>query len=853
MPESAPYRLPRNAVPKRYALTLDLDLEGGRFRGEVVIDLDLCEESRELVLNAVDLTIEDAILEAAPLKRRAVVHDHPEVEQVVLAFTEPLAAGAQRLTLAFRGRMADDLRGLYRARIQAADGSALTFAVSQFEPTDARRLLPCWDEPDLKAVFSVCLVVPDGVTALSNGSERASDPVPGGRRRITFAETMPISTYLLAIVVGPLALTAPVLAGTVPVRIGARAELMPMAQIARDEAVQALAFFQDYFGIPYPAAKLDHVAVPEFSAGAMENLGLVTYREEALLLDPDRASPRERMSVWETIAHETAHMWFGDLVTMRWWNGIWLNEAFATLMEHLATERVHPEWQIWATIAPGRAHALAVDGLATTRPIEFPVGPPAQAEAMFDTLTYDKGGAVLRMLEQHLGAETFRRGVGLYLERHRHGNAETRDLWAALEAASETPVAAIMAAWVERGGYPLVRAERLLTSPAHLRLSQTPFQYLGEGQGTWQVPVGIGVGLQDGGRTVLRVLLGDAPLTVALPTGARWAVVNHAGDGFFRSAYSPDLWREVIAAWPELDAVERASLLDDVWAAVLAGRGPLEPAVALWRSLGGETDPNVWATVAAQLALVERIADEGGREALGRFVRHLVRPLFDPLGWEERSGESFGRGRLRAVLLGLLGTVGRDPAVRDEARARLSSHLSGRPALPPSALTQAALVAAHAGGAAEWNLLREAYGQARTPQDEVRYLTALGAFREPELGRRSLDLFFTGAVRIQDAPYAIVGALRNEITQAAAWARVERDWDDLLRRFHPTVVEAFARALPVMLEPTLAERASAWLRAHPVPEAAPQVAQGLEMQSVHRLLERRLKDRVAAILDAPST
>ena len=369
------------------------------------------------------------------------------------------------ISIEFAGVLNDKLHGFYRSEFTDGGGVTHVIATTQFEATDARRAFPCFDEPDRKAVFSVTLDVPDGLAAYSNGPEVDAAPLPQGGRRIRFGDTIPMSTYLVAFVVGPLVATDPVDVRGTPVRIVHVPGKGGLTAFALEAAGHSLEFFSDWFGIDYPAEKLDLVAIPDFAFGAMENLGCVTFREAVLLVDPARASRLELERVADVISHEIAHMWFGDLVTMRWWNGIWLNEAFATLMELLCVDHFRPEWDRWVSFGVERDAAMATDGLHATRPVEYPVGPPEEAQGMFDVLTYQKGAGVLRMLERYLGAERFRDGVRRYLETHRFGNTETADLWDAIEEASGEPVRDIMDSWILQGGFPLVTVDPTASGP----------------------------------------------------------------------------------------------------------------------------------------------------------------------------------------------------------------------------------------------------------------------------------------------------------------------------------------------------------------------------------------------------
>ncbi|HEU5319974.1 MAG TPA: M1 family metallopeptidase, partial [Methylomirabilota bacterium] len=491
-----PYRLPRSVVPGRYDIRLEPDLTTLTFRGEETIAVGIEEPVGEVVLNAVELAIDEAVVvDAAGREQRATVTLEESAERGRLAFAQPLAAGAGRLRIAFRGTLNDKLRGFYRSVYKDPGGATRTMAATQFEATDARRAFPCWDEPAFKAVFASSLAIDPALTAVSN-TRVIAERLDGDRKVVSFADTIKMSTYLVAFVVGELEATDIVSVGRTPLRVWCVPGKRRLASFARQAGAASLAFFEDYYGLPSPGDKLDLLAIPDFAAGAMENLGAITFRETALLVDERAATHAELERIADVVAHENAHMWFGDLVTMTWWNGIWLNEAFATFMEMLAVDAWKPEWRRWTSFGVSRAAAFTVDGLWSTRPIEFDVKAPRDADAMFDVLTYEKGASVLRMLEQYLGAGVFRAGVRDYLGAHAYASADTGDLWAALGRASGVDIPGVMDGWIFRPGFPLVTVRR---DGGALVLAQRRFTYLpeppawttadGDGDQRWQVPV----------------------------------------------------------------------------------------------------------------------------------------------------------------------------------------------------------------------------------------------------------------------------------------------------------------------------------------------------------------------------
>ena len=455
-------------------MEIEPDIGSATFSGTVAIDVTVHETVDRIVLNAAELAISDVeVRTEAGDVIGCTVSFEDELEQAIFHPSTPLAPGACTVTCRFTGTLNDKLRGFYRSTYTDDAGETHTIATTQLESVDARRAFPCWDEPDRKAVFEVTLTIDRDDDAFSN-SPIVDVRRVGDKNVVRFAPTMKMSTYLVAFVVGQLETTETIDVDGVPLRVVFTPGKRKLADFGLAIGAFSLRFFTEYFGIPYPGDKVDLVAIPDFAAGAMENLGCITFRDTALLIDPTSAARAELERVADVVAHEMAHMWFGDLVTMGWWEGIWLNEAFATFMEMLCVDAFRPSWDRWVGFAPSREAALTIDGVHATRPIEYPVGPPKEAEGMFDLLTYEKGAAVLRMLEQYIGPEVFRDGVRTYLTAHAYANTVTTDLWDALEEASGEPVRDVMNTFILQGGHPLVSLRRRHRGAAAVLLRRGP-------------------------------------------------------------------------------------------------------------------------------------------------------------------------------------------------------------------------------------------------------------------------------------------------------------------------------------------------------------------------------------------
>ena len=839
MPETDPYRLPRSVAPRRYDLTLEPDLKRASFTGHVDIQVEVLEPVSEIVLNALELDISSA--EVAGVGVGTVVLDE-STERATISFDATVEPGEHTLRLDFTGTINDMLRGFYRSTFTDDDGTEQVIATTQFESTDARRAFPCWDEPDRKAVFGVTLVVAEGLTAVSNSPIVEETSLDDGRRRVKFSDSMKMSTYLVAFVVGPLEVTAPVDVDGTPLRVVCVPGKSNLAGFGLDIAAHSLRYFAKYFGIGYPGEKLDLIALPDFAMGAMENLGAVTFRENLLLIDPERATRNELERVADVVAHEVAHMWFGDLVTMKWWNGIWLNEAFATFMELLCVDDFRPEWDRWVTFGLTRGNAMVTDALASTRPVEFPVHAPEEAEGMFDVLTYQKGGGVLRMLEQYLGAEAFRSGIVRYIDTHRYGNTETTDLWDAIEAATGEPARATMDTWIFQGGYPVVSVEA--GEGAEILLSQKRFRYVEHNdESLWQVPVLLRAGIA-GEVVQQRVLLTEREATVTLPGKPDWVVVNAGGHGVYRVRYTPELLRALTTQLSSLDKLERFNLVSDTWASVLAGTTAVAEFVELLRLFREETDPAVWGTIGSALSILRRVTPEADRPVFARFVGDLVRPQFERLGWDRKDGETELDSELRANLIGLLGWHGEDAAVLEAARELHDRYLADTSTVDPNVAEAVSTLVARTGGEAEFQQALDRWRNPTTPQEKVRYLYNLADFPNPGLARRALDLAIT-EVRTQNGPFVIALVLIGPDNTGLAWEFIEEHWDELLERFTPPLIPRMLETISYNTDPALAARVRAWMADHPLRSGHQTVEQAMERMDVHVAFRQRAAAEMA--------
>ena len=833
MSSEAAYRLPRTVVPSHYDIKIEPDLDDASFRGTVGIDVDIAEPTSTVVLNAIELGIERARIAVGDAEQLASISLDEDSERATLTVESELPVGPARIVIRFTGILNNDLRGFYRSVYTTDEGDEKVIATTQFEATDARRAFPCWDQPDFKATYTVSLIIEDGLMAVSNAAETAREVLDSGKVKVDFAETMKMSTYLVAFIVGELEATDPVDVDGTSLRIIAPPGNMHLTPFALDMGAHSLRYFSSYYDIAYPGDKLDMVAIPDFSFGAMENLGCITYRETALLLNTEKATQAEAQRVADVIAHEIAHMWFGDLVTMKWWNGIWLNEAFATFAEMKCVDAYKPEWKRWLAFSQFRGMSQETDALAATRPVELAVESPEEANAMFDVLTYQKGSSVLRMLEQYLGEETFRAGVTRYLKTHAYSNTDTPDLWAALEAESGEPVGEIMDTWIFQGGYPRVS---VVATDDGYEISQAQFRFLGEGDSTWQVPVLYRSDKGDG-----KVVVGDEPVTIDAGSDL---VVNAGGEGFYRVNYEGELLDGVIDGLSDLDPIERYSVVSDSMANVLAGDVMGADFLSLVSNLTDEDELDVWSAALGGLGELDRIVSSDDKDAMQSFITGLVSQKADELGWNVGDGESERTRAMRGLLLKTLGNLGKDRETIETARAVFGSDAAVDPEIADAALS---IVAAN-GSADDFNGFLETSENAKDPQTKIKYLRAATQIPDKAAAERMFNMVLDGIIRSQDAFWVMALLLGNRETGAHVWDLMTENWDATVASMPVLNGRRMLDLVQYRSEPDVAASIMQWFETHEIPSGEKHVAQKMEQLQVRVALRERESHRLGDAL-----
>ncbi len=821
-------------------MILEPNLDSATFFGSIDIDLEVSEDSSVIVLNSIELSIESCVVDGQDAEFRL----DEDSERLFVTPSKAIVPGRHRMSISFSGLLNDKLRGWYRSTYTDAAGTERVIATTQMQSTDCRRAFPCWDEPDFKAVFAITLVVDDGLLAVSNGSEVERTVRLDGKAVVRFNDTMLMSSYLVAFVVGPLAATDWVDVGGIPIRIVHVPGKEGLTAFGLEVAAFSLAWFQDYYGIPYPSDKVDLLALPDFAAGAMENLGCITFRENLLLVDPATATQHERELVADVVAHELAHMWFGDLVTMGWWNGIWLNEAFATFMEIAACDAFRPAWQRWTTFGLERSVAFETDSLSSTRSVEFPVHSPSDCEGMFDVLTYQKGGALLRMLEQHLGERRFRAGVSHYLSKHAYGNTDTSDLWDAIEETSGDPVRGIMDSWIWQPGYPLVSAR---LDGDELVLSQRRFSFELDSASTslWSVPLAV--------RTnsgTEQLLLVDAETRLSVGDGP--VVVNAGGHGFFRVAYDETLrarlTAEVVA---NLTTIERYNLVDDAWNAVVAATLGAVEFLNLVERFVDEREYGVWQSIAIALRGIRRIVADDA-DALRNFERRvadLVDPALKSLG-EPTGDEPDLTAKLRGLLLTMSAMLGADERSRERSVAYYERWTTDPESVDAELAAAATTVVAATGGIIEYEKMLEVAMHGATPQVQLRHLFALAEFDDSDLMARTCELAMSSKVKTQNAPFLLRSCIGNRAHGQQAWDFVRRNWAIAEDRFPRSTIVRMIETVKLLDRPNQVADVQAFFAEHPIPQGSKTLDQILERQRVNAAVLARSAAPLVAELSA---
>ncbi|MEN3371180.1 MAG: hypothetical protein V7609_3323 [Verrucomicrobiota bacterium] len=849
---TTPGKLPKQVVPEEYAIRITPDLEKHTFTGSETIKLKAREPMRQLILNALEIKIESAAIDGKPLAAAAIKLD-PKQETLTLTLPNELPVGAHELELKFTGKINQQGQGLYYAPYQEqGTGAKKVMLGTQFEATDARRFFPCWDEPSFRARFQLTVIVPENFTAVSNMPVEKETKVASGKE-VRFAATPAMASYLNVFCAGELDAIA-TKKGEVNHGVIATKGKAEMGRYALESSQQILDYFNYYFGVPYPLPKLDHIAVPGGFGGAMENWGGITYYESRLLFDPERSSSETKQNIYEVIAHETAHMWFGDLVTMAWWDNLWLNEGFASWMGTKCTAKFNPEWETWLSKNvprdPSRRHgigkesAMEGDARSTTHPIQQPIASEAEANSAFDDITYRKGMSFIRMLESFLGEEVFRDGIRKYMAAHKYSNSTTADLWKALADASGKPVEEIATAWTQQPGFPVVKVARDAAGKITLTQERFTVHYEKPSALEWKIPLTYAM---PGEPATASLLMTSKTMELPNTSGERAIKLNIEGAGNYRVQYDDASWKLLLAELPKLSAADRVNLLSDAWALVQANRAPLAHYLDLVEKLPGKTELAEREQIVHVFDFINRLlVGQPQRDAFQKYARSILRPSFEQVGWEPKSGEPPKIASLRASLINALGNLD-DKEIVAGCRERFQKYLADPRSLAPDLRAPVFAVVGRYADEAAWKKLHELGLKTTSIEEKQNYYDALASAIDPKLAAKTLEISLGDELPTSRAIYLVSKVARQSEHPEVAWNFAKAHMKQLLAKTDALGANSYAPGLFTFFSDAarIAEL-ERYAKSDLPPTAAKDVAKAIDEVGFRAELKPRLLTQIAS-------
>jgi aminopeptidase N len=852
--KDTPGKLPKEVVPAEYSIRVVPNIDKLTFTGTETVKLSVRSPVQKLVLNALELEITEASLDGKMLPTSAIKIDK-ENELLTLALPSELTPGDHTLALSFSGKINQQGQGLFYARYQEqGSGKRKIMLGTQFEATDARRFFPCWDEPVFRARFQLSAVVPENWLAVSNMPIESEKKIGGGKE-VRFAATPSMSSYLNVFVAGELDLIESRI-GPTQIRVIATKGKAEMGRYALEATAQILQYYNEYFGVAYPLPKLDQIALPGGFGGAMENWGGITYFETGLLFDPKNSSAETKQNIYEVIAHEMAHMWFGDLVTMAWWDNLWLNEGFASWMGTKCTAHFNPQWEVWLRrnlprdptrrVGIAKEQAMEGDARSTTHPIQQPVATEAEANSAFDDITYKKGQSFLRMLESFLGEDVFRDGVRRYIAAHEYSNSTTADLWNALSEASKKPVGEIAAGWTEQPGFPLVKVKR--EEEGRVRLTQERFMvnFKNAPPLEWRIPL-------------TYLVVGKAPATLLMTnkidklqniSADRALKLNVNGAGNYRVEYDEPSWSLLLQALPNLGVEDRVNLLSDAWALVQAERAPVSLYFGLVEELPASTEFAEREQVINVLDFINRLfLRPSERVNFQRYARSLLRPTFDTLGWEPKESEPPPVGTLRASLVSALGDLN-DEQIVAGCRERFEKYLAHPASLAPDLRPAVFAVVGRYADEKTWNRLHELGLKTTSIEEKQNYYNALAEATDPKLVEKTLPIALTDELPTSRAIFLVSKVARESDHPDIAWEFAKANMKALLAKADALDANRYTPSLFTFFsDDSLADELRSYAKANLPAASAPEVAKAVDEIHFRSELKGRLAPQLSAWID----
>jgi aminopeptidase N len=852
--EETPGKLPKEVVPIEYSVRIVPSIDKFTFTGTETVKLNVRRPVRQLVLNALELEVAEASVDGEALPDSAIKIDKKN-ELLTLPLPSELAAGEHTLALRFAGKINQQGQGLFYVPYREhGSGRKKIMLATQFEATDARRFFPCWDEPVFRARFQLTAVVPENWLAVSNMPIENEEKSAAGKE-VRFAATPPMSSYLNVFVAGELDLIESRSGGT-QLRVIATKGKAEMGRYALEATAQILQYYNDYFGLPYPLPKLDQIALPGGFGGAMENWGGITYYESTLLFDPKNSSAETKQNVYEVIAHEIAHQWFGNLVTMAWWDNLWLNEGFASWMGTKCTAHFNPQWEVWLRrnlprdptrrVGIAKEQAMEGDARSTTHPIQQPIATEAEANSAFDDITYKKGQSFLRMLESFLGEDVFRDGVRRYIAAHKYSNSTTADLWNALSEASKKPVGEIAIGWTEQPGFPIVKVKR--EEGGKVALTQERFTVNSQNAPPleWKIPLTYAV-------------IGEAPATLLMTSKTdslpdvpanRALKLNVNGAGNYRVQYDDPSWNLLLQALPNLGVEDRVNLLSDAWALVQANRVPVSLYFGLVEKLPASTELAEREQLINVLDYINRLLiGSPERKKFQRYARSLLRPTFEALGWEPKADEPPTAGNLRASLITALGDLD-DSAIIAGCRERFEKYLADPQALAPDLRPPVLAVVGRYADEKTWDQFHELGLKTTSIEEKQNYYNALAEAIEPKLAKKILPIALTDELPTSRAIFLVSRVARQSDHPDIAWDFAKANMKALLAKTDALGANRYAPGLfTFFAENSRADELRAYAKANLPETSAPEVEKAVDEIQFRSEFKKRLTPQLNAWIE----
>ena len=853
--KDTPGKLPKNVVPTDYAVRIVPDIDKLTFAGTETVKLNVRREVRQLVLNALELKIEAASIDGKELPRSAIKIDTKN-ELLTLALPSELPTGEHTLALRFAGIINQQGQGLFYMRYQEqGTGARKIMLGSQFEATDARRFFPCWDEPVFRARFQLTAVVPENWLAVSNMPVESENKIAGGKE-VRFAATPPMSSYLNVFVAGELD-SIESRSGPTQLRVIATRGKAEMGRYALEASAQILQYYNDYFGVAYPLPKLDQIAVPGGFGGAMENWGGITYYESKLLFDPKSSSVETKQDIYEVLAHEMAHQWFGDLVTMAWWDNLWLNEGFASWMGSKCTAHFNPQWEVWLRrefprdpsrrVGIVKEVAMEGDARSTTHPIQQPVATEAEANSAFDDITYKKGQSFLRMLESFLGEHVFREGIRRYMAAHMYSNTTTADLWNALSEASGKPVGEIAAGWTEQPGFPVVKVNREQGGNVSLTQERFTVNFTNAPPLQWKIPLTYAVV----GETPATLLMSRKVDSIHNIPPDRALKLNVNGAGNYRVEYDQPSWKLLLGALKNLGVEDRVNLLSDAWALVQANRAPITLYFELVEKLPASTELAEREQIIHVLDFINRLlSGSSEQEKFQRYARSLLRPTFDAVGWDAKpDGQVAAVTNLQASLITALGNLN-DPKIVANCRERFKAFLANPESLPPDLRPAVLSVVGRYADEATWNELHQLGLKTMSIEEKQNYYDALAGAMDPKLVKKALPIALTDELPTSRAVFLVSRVARESGRPDIAWDFARANMKALLAKTDALGANTYPPGLFTFFsDDSRAEELRTYAKNSLPAASAPEVAKALNEVHFRAEFKKRLAHQLNAWID----